>query len=63
MKGIAVVHDAQGDDAKGKEHVLIVRQFGAKMPADLGGDIYASLENKENIEPVKAVMRKFVTGL
>jgi predicted nucleotide-binding protein len=29
--------------AKGKERVLIVREPGAKMPADLGGDIYASL--------------------
>jgi predicted nucleotide-binding protein len=29
--------------AKGKDHVLIIREVGAKMPADLGGDIYASL--------------------
>jgi hypothetical protein len=29
--------------AKGKERVLIVLEPGAKMPADLGGDIYASL--------------------
>jgi hypothetical protein len=26
--------------AKGKERVLIVRETGVKMPADLGGDIY-----------------------
>jgi predicted nucleotide-binding protein len=40
-------------NAKGKDHVLIVREAGAKMPADLGGDIYASLEEKSRIGPIK----------
>jgi hypothetical protein len=48
---------------KGKSKVLIVRETGAKMPADLGGDIYASLENRENIEPIKPVLRKFSEAL
>ena len=34
---------------KGKRNVLIVREAGSKMPADLGGDIYASLADKDDI--------------
>jgi hypothetical protein len=48
---------------KGKERVLIVRETGAKMPADLGGDIYAALADKENIEPIKPVLEKFLRAL
>lgn len=38
--------------AKGHDRVLIVLESGAKMPADLGGYIYASLEDRSNIEPI-----------
>lgn len=48
---------------KGKSKVLIVRESGAKMPADLGGDIYASLEDKERIDPIKPVLYKFLEAL
>jgi hypothetical protein len=48
---------------KGKAKVLIVRESGAKMPADLGGDIYAPLANKEKIEPIKPVLHKFMESL
>lgn len=48
---------------KGKAHVLVVRQAGAKMPADLGGDIYASMDDKADIEPVKPALRKFFEAL
>ena len=48
---------------KGKARVLIVRESGAKMPADLGGDIYAALANKDDIEPIKPVLRKFTEAL
>jgi hypothetical protein len=48
---------------RGKRNVLIVRESDAKMPADLGGDIYASLKNKEYIEPIKPALRKFVNAL
>jgi hypothetical protein len=48
---------------KEKPRVLIVLEKGAKMPADLGGDIYASLDTKENIDPVKPVLRKFMEAL
>ena len=40
--------------AKGKDHVLIIRETGAKMPADLGGDIFASLQDKSKIAPIWA---------
>jgi hypothetical protein len=49
-------------NAKGKDHVLIVREGGAKMPADLGGDIYASLEERSNIGPIEDQVRRFVAG-
>jgi predicted nucleotide-binding protein len=45
---------------KGKSRVLIVLESGAKMPADLGGDIYASLEDKEHIDPIKPVLQRFL---
>jgi len=49
--------------AKGKEHVLIVLENGAKMPADLGGDIYAPLDDKSDIEPIEDTVRRFIGGL
>jgi hypothetical protein len=49
--------------SKGKDHVLIVRESGAKMPADLGGDIYAALEDKTDIRPVEDSIRRFITAL
>ncbi|MGZ4841781.1 MAG: TIR domain-containing protein [Candidatus Angelobacter sp.] len=58
-------------NAKGKDHVLIVLEEGTKMPADLGGDIYASLKQREGkkekkkpqIDSVKDTIRKFVDAL
>lgn len=46
--------------AKGKDRVLIVREQGAKMPADLGGDIYANLTDRANIASIKPVLKRFV---
>jgi hypothetical protein len=48
---------------KGKSRVLIVLQKGAKMPADLGGDIYASLSDKADIQPIHTILRKFGEAL
>ena len=48
---------------KGKSKVLIVRESGAKMPADLGGDIYASLDNRKDISAIQPVIRKFLEAL
>ena len=50
-------------NAKGKDHVLIVREANAKMPADLGGDIYASLKTKTSIHPIKVAVRNFCKSL
>lgn len=49
--------------AKGKGRVLIIRERGAKMPADLGGDIYASLDDKADLKPVQAIVRRFFANL
>ena len=48
---------------KGKSRVLIVLEKGAKLPADLGGDIYASLDEKSNISPIEPTLRKFAASL
>jgi hypothetical protein len=49
--------------AKGKERTLIIRESGAKMPADLGGDIYASIEDRTDLQPVQAALRRFFATL
>jgi hypothetical protein len=48
---------------KGAKRVLIVRESGTKMPADLGGTIYTPLEDKSDIGPIKAQLRRFVGQL
>ena len=49
--------------AKGKSRVLIVLEAGAKMPADLGGDIYASLPSQSSLVSIKPVLKKFAEAL
>ena len=46
--------------AKGKERVLIIREEGTKMPADLGGVVYISLKNREDIAPIETQIRRFL---
>jgi len=46
--------------AKGKARVLIVREAGTKMPADLGGDIYAALPDRNDISPIKTTLLNFI---
>lgn len=48
---------------KGKRNVLIVRESGSKMPADLGGDIYASLANKVDITPIQRTLSAFMGAI
>ena len=48
---------------KGKRNVLIIRESGSKMPADLGGDIYASLANKADIAPIQRTLSAFVGAI
>ncbi len=47
-------------NAKGRERVLIVREDGAKMPADVGGSIYLTLKDRADISPIHAKLRDFV---
>ncbi len=46
--------------AKGKERVLIIREEGAKMPADLGGDIYVPLKDKADLSSVEPHVKRFI---
>lgn len=46
--------------AKGRDRVLIIREEGAKMPADLGGNIYLSLATKDDIRPIEWAIHDFV---
>jgi hypothetical protein len=48
---------------KGKRNVLIIREAGSKMPADLGGDIYASLPDKANISPIERTLSAFMAAI
>lgn len=46
--------------ARGKERVAIVRERGAKMPADLGGIIYLSFDDRKRLLAVKKGLIKFL---
>jgi hypothetical protein len=41
----------------------VVREQGAKMPADLGGDVYAALENRSNTDSIEESLRRFTLSL
>ena len=49
--------------AKSHRRVLIVKEDGAKMPADLGGAIYAPLADRANVEPISEQLEAFVESL
>jgi hypothetical protein len=49
--------------AKGKRNVLIIREQGAKLPADLGGDIYASLVDRTDVAPIERSLRAFMEAI
>jgi predicted nucleotide-binding protein len=46
--------------SKGHHRILVVLESGAKMPADLGGQIYASLSDRSNIEPIERRIWSFL---
>jgi len=46
--------------SKGHERVLIVRENGAKMPADLGGVIYEPLADSEDVRDLEGRLRLFL---
>ncbi len=45
---------------KGKERVLIIREEGAKMPADLGGNIYLPLPDRKDTARIETRLRQFL---
>ena len=47
---------------KGKERVLIIRQRSAKMPADLGGDIYVPFSDEADFPAVKERVARFIAS-
>ncbi|WP_395708706.1 nucleotide-binding protein [Reyranella sp.] len=48
---------------KGKQNVLIIRESGSKMPADLGGDVYAALPDRSSITPIKRSLASFLDAI
>jgi predicted nucleotide-binding protein len=46
--------------ARGRDRVLIIREEGAKMPADLGGNIYLTLPDKDDTRSIESGIRDFV---
>jgi predicted nucleotide-binding protein len=46
--------------SKGRKRVLIIRESGVKMPADVGGNIYLPLMNRKDISSIETQLRSFV---
>jgi hypothetical protein len=46
--------------AKGKKRVALIREEGAKVPADLGGIVYIPLNERNNISPIETKIRDFL---
>lgn len=46
--------------AKGKERVLVILEKGAKIPADLGGNIYVSLKDRNDISTIQTQVQAFL---
>lgn len=46
--------------SKGRERVLIIREQSAKMPADIGGNIYLLLPDRHAISSIETPLRAFV---
>lgn len=49
--------------AKGKDRVLIILEKGARLLADLGGDIYAPLDDRTDMQPVHDIVQRFFANL
>jgi predicted nucleotide-binding protein len=46
--------------AKGSDRVAIIREDGAKMPADLGGNVHIALHDRTDISSIETRLRRFV---
>lgn len=47
-------------NSKGKERTLLICEDGVKVPADVGGNIYITLKDRNNITPIQPELRKFI---
>jgi predicted nucleotide-binding protein len=48
---------------KGKRNVLVIRESSSKMPADLGGDVYAALPDRTSIAPIERSLASFLDAI
>ena len=46
--------------SKGTDRILIIREDGSKMPADLGGHIYAPLKDRSDISSLETQIEQFL---
>lgn len=46
--------------AMGPERTLIIREEGTKMPADIGGNIYLHLKDRNDTSTIESGLRKFI---
>jgi len=47
-------------EGKGRERVLVIREEGAKIPADIGGGIYLTLTDRNDISPIQTKLLDFI---
>jgi hypothetical protein len=45
--------------ANGRDRVAVIREDGAKMPADLGGNVYIELKDRNDIAPIHWQLQQF----
>ena len=48
--------------ARGPDRTLIIREVGAKMPADLGGSIYVPFSDRSKLGEIHTPVRRFLTA-
>lgn len=48
--------------ARGADRTLIIREAGAKMPADLGGSIYVRFNDRARVGEIHTPVRRFLTA-
>ena len=46
--------------ANGRERVAVIREEGAKMPADLGGNVFINLKDRGDIAPIHSELQRFL---
>lgn len=49
--------------AKGRKESLVIREEGAKIPSDLGGLLYLTLRDRNDISPLESQLREYVSRM